>query len=276
MFGVLEGGPCDGEHVQIDANDFPAEIGVGSAQHLYKLAGVAGVPDAVALYEYAPPLTGTPLDNPADIFRRFTVEEARHLRNFSEGARRLERMRFFAEVPTQASQSYTDGGIVADMNEPDDEALRAALTELRQLYAQGEPHNLPSVLDILKRSAFERDAPAKDEALEALEWLKKNGKNAVKHGIGLALVVETPTDTHHATPSAILDAYFNGHYFHKDEAKASLAARLDDIAPWGRYTFYSVLYSLRVVYSAAADVIEQALREHSLQAPPQGNPEGEP
>jgi hypothetical protein len=185
------------------------------------------------------------------------------LRQFADGARTLERMAFFDRLPKTSTWNASEKGFTATMDvEPDDEALRAALMELRQLYSPKEPHNFGYTVNTLKRHVRERGS-VNSEARSALKRLKA-GRRWALNGIGMGIVIETPTQRHEASPEAILDAYFNGRYFHRDAEKAWLAERLDELAPWGRYTFYTVLGRLKAVYSTAADVVEHVLGEPSL------------
>jgi hypothetical protein len=212
--------------------------------------------------------TLTVLDRPSEIYRPFTKPELTNLRLFVEGARNLDRMALFEQIPTAASATFdVESGASSEMAEPDDEALRAALTELRQLYSHNEPHSFSRVVNMLKRSIHDRRAPLGDEAMKALERLEAANKEALA-GIGLGIVFESLDGSQNKmTTAKILDAYFHGRYFHKDAGKAWLAERLDEVEPWGRYTFFTVLARLRIVYVTAADVVESILSEPALADP---------
>jgi hypothetical protein len=67
------------------------------------------------------------LDTPQSIYRPFSGKESDVLRAFVENVRRLGAMRFFKEVPQQATQFIGNNGMLSEMDEPDDEAVRAAI-----------------------------------------------------------------------------------------------------------------------------------------------------
>ena len=75
------------------------------------------------------------LDRPLEIYRPFTPEETKVLRGFVVSARIVGGMRFFSQVPSEASFNFEQGkGAWAEMQEPDEQDLRAAITELRKVY----------------------------------------------------------------------------------------------------------------------------------------------
>src|SRR4051794_15421130 len=110
----------------------------------------------------------SPLERPQDVYRPFTRQESLTLRNFVANARELGRMRFFSQVP----DGFTIAGEVPfEMNEPDTEAVRAAVSLLRQLYTASEPTSAAVVLNVLKASAHERAAAERDDAIRELKSL---------------------------------------------------------------------------------------------------------
>ena len=75
------------------------------------------------------------LDRPLEIYRPFGPEETTVLRGFVASVRILGGMRFFSQVPSEASFKFEEGkGAWSEMQEPDDQDLRAAITELRKVY----------------------------------------------------------------------------------------------------------------------------------------------
>src|SRR5690349_17981864 len=99
------------------------------------------------------------LDTPKSIFRPFSRQESDVLRAFVESVRRLGAMRFFEEVPQQATQKFDNNGMSSEMDEPDDEAVRAAITQFRQIYDHKEPNSFQRAMKVLKRSAHELNGP---------------------------------------------------------------------------------------------------------------------
>lgn len=90
------------------------------------------------------PETLVVLDDVIVVYRPFTKAKSRALRGFVQDARRLGSMRFFKEVPTRASLTFDNEsglGLIGTMQEPEDEALRAAITQFRQLYDHNEPRS---------------------------------------------------------------------------------------------------------------------------------------
>jgi GH25 family lysozyme M1 (1,4-beta-N-acetylmuramidase) len=61
------------------------------------------------------------------------------LTDFVTNVRRLGRMWFFEKVPKSASITYNASGACTDMADPDDEAVRAAVTAFRQIYRSSQP-----------------------------------------------------------------------------------------------------------------------------------------
>jgi hypothetical protein len=206
------------------------------------------------------------LDSPAAIYRPFTIAETRLLRSFAEGARRLGRMRFWEEVPAQASISFdATTGLEETMTEPSDEALRAAITEFRQLYSPNEPHSFSKVIALLKRSAHECNGTQKAAALEALDEFIAAQRRAMA-GIGMGIVLENATSGARSDidPAKVIDAYLHGHYLHSGNAKSNLARELDEIRVIARLTFYSVMLNLRNLYWMTANVIDRVLAVAAL------------
>jgi hypothetical protein len=199
------------------------------------------------------------LDRPTEIYRPFSSSESAVLRGFVENVRRLALMRFFEEVPQQATQTIGANGLGSEMEEPDDEAVRSAITQFRQIYSHGEPHSFNKAINTLKKSAHGHGGPHRDEAIELLDGHLQAGKAALKGGIGLGIVFETPDGQRPIDPETILDAYFHGYYLHSGNEKSDLTRRLDELQPWPRYTLYTVMLQLRNVYWMAANAVDRVL-----------------
>src|ERR1700755_375909 len=132
------------------------------------------------------------LDEPQSIYRPFTAKEAGVLRGFVEDVRRLGGMRFFKEVPQRASQLFGAEGMTGMMEEPADEAVRAAITQFRQIYDHKEPHSFDRAIKVLKRSAHDLDGPDTKAALALLDDHLEAAREAVKMGVGIGIEFETP------------------------------------------------------------------------------------
>jgi hypothetical protein len=209
------------------------------------------------------------LDDASAVYRPFSVAESNILRAFAHGARRLAQMQFFDEVPTRAVVRGDQAtGLTAAMDEPDDEALRAALTEFRQLYSHKEPHCFHRVMALLKRSAYERNGPHRAEAIEALDDFTTASRSALTGAgvVGVAIVVEDAAsgEKRPMPPERIIDAYLHGHYFHSGNDKSRVATELDNIPALARFTFYSALLALRNLYWTAANAVDRVLAVDSL------------
>jgi hypothetical protein len=188
------------------------------------------------------------------------------LRSFVSDARRLGHMRFFEEVPTNASMSFDrESGLTAKMAEPDDEALRAAITQFRQLYTAHEPHSFSKVRELLKRSVHEHDGPQRSAALAALAQYNEAERVAMA-GVGMGIVFEDATsgERNEMDTRKIIDAYLHGRYLHSGNDKSKLAANLDDIPVMARFTFYTVMLALRNLYWMLANAVDRVLTEDSL------------
>ena len=149
----------------------------------------------------------------------------------------------------------------AEMAEPDDEAVRAAVTLFRQLYSPSEPSSFNAVL---KRSAHEHGGARRDETIAALDEHISSARDAVNAGIGVGIVFERGDEQQPIGPREIIDAYVHGHYLHARNDKSDLARRLDGLQPWARYTLYTVMLALRNVYWVAANVVDRVLAEPAL------------
>lgn len=207
-----------------------------------------------------------PLARPAEIYEPFTAEEREVLSTFVGNVRSLGKMRFFDQVPKSASITYDATGTRAEMVDPEDEAVRAAITLFRQIYTETEPASAAAALKILKRQIRGRPGPSQADALQAIKELRSWLNEILERGIGLGIVFERPTGSDPITPRKILDAYFHGHYLHSGN-KTKLARELDQLEPWARYTFYSVMWKLTRAYWVIANVAELALRTPAAIAP---------
>jgi hypothetical protein len=201
-----------------------------------------------------------PLERPAEIYRPFTDEEREVLSTFVANVRHLAKMRFFEQVPNSASVTHDARGARADMAEPDDEAVRAAVTAFRQIYTESEPTSAAATLNLLKRSVRARSGPNRDEALAAIRELRDWLQELLNCGIGLGIVFDNGTRQRQIDPRTILDTYFHGHYLHSGNEKSQLARLLDGLEPWARYTLYSVMWKLTQAYYVIANGAELALQ----------------
>jgi len=168
-------------------------------------------------------------------------------------------MQLFKEVPTQATQRFGQGGMYGEMEEPNDEAVRAAITQFRQIYAHNEPHSFQKALKLLKRSAHDHDGPERAETIALLDGHLDAEREALNRGIGLGIVLERPTGSQSIDTRTIIDAYFHGHYLHSGNKKTELARQLDELQPWPKYTLYTVMLRLHNVYWVAANAVDRVL-----------------
>lgn len=205
----------------------------------------------------------SPLEYAADVYRPFNRAESDALRRFALDARRLGEMQFFKQVPSNASMIFDETGMSSTMTKPDDEALRAAITQFRQIYSRDEPHSFDKTIKLLKRSTHERNGPLRDAAMTQLDRFIEAERYALA-GIGMGIVFDNGITQRSINPRTILDAYFHGVYLHSGNDKSELARQLDDLEPWGRFTFYTVMLGLRNVYWMTANVVDRVLRIDTL------------
>jgi hypothetical protein len=192
-----------------------------------------------------------PLERPAEIYRPFTDPEREVLSEFVENVRNLGKMSFFEQVPS---------GTRSEMEEPNDEAVRAAITAFRQIYTKTEPTSAAVALNILERSIRARKGAQQAHARAAIKELRHWLTEIVDRGIGLGIVFERPGGSDPVPPLKILDTYFHGRYLHSRNAKSKLARELDQLGPWSRYTLFSVMWKLTQAYWVIANVAELALQ----------------
>ena len=167
-------------------------------------------------------------------------------------------MSLFEQVPHSMSMTFEHGALRWEMQEPDDEAVRAAITQFRQLYSHNEPHSFRRAINTLKRSVHERGGPLRDAALRDLDGHLASERSALG-AVGIGIVFEHEDNREEVNARTILDAYFHGHYLHSGNEKTDLARRLDELQPVPRYTLYSTMLLLRNVYWNAANAAEQVL-----------------
>ena len=209
-------------------------------------------------------MTSSVLDEPESIYRPFTPKEARVLRGFVDDVRHLGGMRFFKEVPQSAAQFFGAEGMTGMMEEPDDEAVRAAITRFRQIYNHIEPHSFDRAMKVLKRSVHDLGGPDTEAAFALLDGHLEAAREAVKRGVGMGIEFETPEGQESISNREIIDAYFHGHYLHSGNKKSELAKRLDALQPWPKYTLYTIMLRLHNVYWQAANAAERPLSHPSL------------
>jgi hypothetical protein len=211
------------------------------------------------------PKTKTALDRPQAVYRPFSRPESDLLRGFVANVRRLAHMRFFTEVPMTATQRLTSlGGMEGEMEEPDDEALRAAITQFRHIYAHNEPHSFQKAMALLKRSAHERGGAEREEAIELIDGHLEAERKAIKKATVFGIVFERPSGAEAVDTRVIVDAYFHGQYLHSGNDKSRLVKELDELQPWPRYTMYTVMLMLRNVYWNAANAVQRVLEISEL------------
>jgi len=150
-------------------------------------------------------------------------------------------------------------GWESEMEEPDDEALRAAITQFRHLYDHKEPHGFQKAMKLLKQSAHECGGPERDAAIELLDGHLEAERKAIKKASVMGIVFERPSGSDPVDPRRIIDAYFHGYYLHSGNKKSALAKELDRLQPWPRYTLYNAMHFASGVYWNAANAAERVL-----------------
>jgi hypothetical protein len=166
-----------------------------------------------------------PLERPAEIYRPFTDPEREVLSEFVENVRNLGKMSFFEQVPKSASITYDESGTRSEMEEPNDEAVRAAITAFRQIYTKTEPTSAAVALNILERSIRARKGAQQAHARAAIKELRHWLTEIVDRGIGLGIVFERPGGSDPVPPLKILDTYFHGRYLHSRKCEIQAGAR---------------------------------------------------
>lgn len=199
-----------------------------------------------------------PWGSAADAFSPFSSEDEHSLRAFVADVRELSGMRFFDQVSGRFTVTLgSKDGAKSDAKEPDNEALRAAITMFRQLYVPSEDGSFRSNLNRMKRSARQRKGPATVEARELLNEYASNEKKIVDGGIGMGLVL----GERKVSNWEIVDAYMHGKYLHGQNEKTKLVEALDSIPAFPRQTFYMSIYEVTAQYSVFANLIEIVLDE---------------
>jgi hypothetical protein len=206
-----------------------------------------------------------PLVPPREVFAPFSVASSKRLRQYVQDVIYLADLSFFSQIPSSVTLSYDDEGELSeDIQEPEDEAVRAAASRIRQLYASNEPTSTDSIMQILHESLREKDGARRAAATKWLKDLKKSVNRNLRSGIGVGIKFEGGPHSGEVEPKQIVDAYFHGKYFHSGNAKSDLVEALDDIGPFGRQTFYVSLLHLAQSYQPIANNVKIILSEPSL------------
>lgn len=200
-------------------------------------------------------------DDLAEAFRPFEEEEIEVLRGFVEDVRKLGGMRFYSQVSGKITLKSKRGGpLVAETTEPDDEALRAALTLFRQLYSHGEPGSFNTVLNLLKNNVSDRDGKERDAAMRYLKDFKFVGKELIRRGIGVGLTI----DDRSFSAREIIDLYLHGKYLHGRNEKGKVVSTLDQIPAIPRHTLYVTVHKLTHLYWTLANLVDLLLDDVRL------------
>lgn len=199
------------------------------------------------------------VDYPLEIYRPFTEAETAILRDFVANARLLRGMRLFQQTPKRASVNWdVDTGFKNEMDEPEDEAVRAALTVFRQLYKPSEAHSFNRVINLLKRSVDQHGGPRRQEALDFFAYYPAEQKRRMG-AVGIGIVFEGPDGQRPIDTEMTIEAYMHGHYLHGTNEKSELAKQLDEMQPFPRFTLYTTMHYLAGLYWMAANVIDRIL-----------------
>lgn len=210
-------------------------------------------------------MSESPLGKPAEIYRPFTADEVEVLEGFVGSVRAMAEMSFFEQVPKTATVTFDEHGLRSEMEEPDREAVLAAVTIFRQVYNHKEAYSFKKAMELLKRSVYDRNSDLRDEALEQLKGHLASEKKALREGVGVGFTFEGPEgESEDVDTRKLIDVYFHGLFFHAGTKKSDLAKKLDEMPPFPRYTLYSVMLVLRNVYWAAANAAEQPLKTPEL------------
>lgn len=203
---------------------------------------------------------------PQEIYRPFTAAEAEILRTFSTNAHELSGYSFFQQVPSQFQLVGTTIGqpVESRMRDPPREATRAAASLFRHLYGQNEDANFTRVMKILKRSVNDRASEHRDQAMAILDEIHGGQRVLLERGAGIAMYYSAGDRRSRLTTETVLATYLHGVWLHSDSDKGRRAAALDRAPPIARFTFYSAIVALTLLYMDAATIADAALAEPSL------------
>lgn len=203
---------------------------------------------------------------PLDIYRPFTAEEVENLRTFSTNVHELRTYSFFQQIPSQLQITGTIIGqpIESRMRDPPREATRAAVTLFRQVYGQNERANFVKIMKILKRSVSDRASEHRAQALAVLDEIYDGQRVLLERGAGIAMYYAAGDRRSRLTTETVLATYLHGVWLHSDEDKSRRAAAFDRAPPIARFTFYSAIATLTLLYIDAAVIVDAALSESDL------------
>lgn len=202
---------------------------------------------------------------PLEIYRPFTAEEVEILRTFSTNVHELRTYSFFQQLPSELRMIAARGEPVESrMRDPPREATRAAVSLFRHLYGQNEHANFTKVMKILKRSVNDRDSEHRDRALVLLDSIYRGQKVLLDEGAGIAMYSAAEGRRTRLTTETVLATYLHGVWLHSDSDKRRRAAALDNAPPIARFTFYTGIAKLTLLYMDAAMIVDAALAEPTL------------
>lgn len=105
---------------------------------------------------------------------------------------------------------------------PDEQAVKAAVGDFRQLYTDNNNASAMKVLKILQRAAFGRDTDASHEMIRHLRGLRRTLEKRRKVDPRGKMLEEDPSGgSTERSPDDIIQTWFNGEYFHDDRERAS-------------------------------------------------------
>lgn len=178
-----------------------------------------------------------------------SAEDREALRLFVERAEEFRSLGAFG-YPVRATIGIRDGEAYSEAELPDERQLRVAAQAARHFFLQKERSQFGKICNLLYRATPEQRF--RDEIARVRESYNDRLNSELNPGTGEASV---------RTRGQLVDAYFNGSYFHSDPAQREFV-RSQEAHGWGpllKQAFAQTLMDIHGHVQSLVPVIENAL-----------------
>lgn len=213
----------------------------------------------------------------SDFFAPLTAAERTRLRRFLRKAAELAGSRFAASKPELRARilpGQTEAGGQAWEIVPsgaDQEAVKAASGDFRQLWTDSNRSSAASAMSILKNAAKRNGSDKSRKMIANLrefgEELKERGRTDPR---GKVLTEADGGGSREMPPREIINLWLNGEYLHDDLDKANELG-LDEesaMAALTQFSLQSAIFDYISYWSALAKLVRQVLEDPALAETP--------
>ena len=149
---------------------------------------------------------------------------------------------------------------------PDEQAVKAAVGDFRQLYTDHNNASAMKVIKILQRAASRRGTDASRDMIEQFRTLRRTLEKRRKIDPRGKMLEEDPSGgSIERSPDDIIQTWFNGEYFHDDRERAS------ELSPDGHAAVEMMRLSLQMAmrdylayWTSVRDIAAAVLKDPAL------------